>query len=106
MAQIARCAWCRMHKSDLGRVLVVSKSDDDQAWVGYACMPCYAALGAGSYLQYKPPKTDSMATMDFDDLSDSLKSDVAILRLSPPYKHVQGVGIRVGDYYEVVLLED
>lgn len=105
MAQVARCAWCRTHRSDLGRMLVVSQSDDNRAWLGYVCRTCYADLGVESYLRHKPPNTESMAVISFDALPDSLKADVAILRLAPPYKHVQGIGIRVGHYYEVVLTE-
>ena len=105
MAQVARCAWCRVHMSELGRVLVVSESDDNKAWLGYVCRTCYADLGVASYLRHRSPNTEGMAMISFDALPDSLKADVAILRLAPPYKHVQGVGIRVGDYYEVVLTE-
>ena len=105
MAQVARCAWCNIHKGELGRMLVVSQSDDNKAWLGHVCITCYADLGVESYLRHRSPKTDGMAEISFDALPDSLKADVAILRLAPPYKHVQGVGIRVGHYYEVVLTE-
>lgn len=106
MAQVARCAWCAwcaMHKQALGKVLIVSESDDNKSWLGYACMHCYERLDAPIV---RTPIVKMMAAIDFDDLSDDLKSDVAILRLAPEYKHVNGVGIRVGNYYEVVLLED
>ena len=105
MAQVARCAWCNIHKGELGRMLVVSQSDDNKAWLGHVCITCYADLGVESYLRHRSPNTEGMAVISFDALPDSLKADVAILRLAPPYKHVQGVGIRVGDYYEVVLTE-
>ena len=105
MAQVARCAWCNIHKGELGRMLVVSQSDDNKAWLGHVCITCYADLGVESYLRHRSPNTDGMAVISFDALPDSLKEDVAILRLAPPYKHVQGIGIRVGHYYEVVLTE-
>ena len=126
MAIVPRCAWCARVKKDLGLVLLVVKKkklerwfstvgrtgkwvddDNNELWTAHICMPCYEQLG-GSFNVLVPPSQNLLGEVKEkeDELSERLQTDIAMLRLSPPNKHIQGIGIRVNDEYEVVLLED
>lgn len=105
---VPRCAWCGHHKEDLGGLLINIRQEDERnsSWVGKVCMTCYRYLGS---MHYTSARAEYLLQVDFDELPDSLKADVAILRMAPPNKHVQGIGIRLDEPYykpmEVVLLD-
>lgn len=126
MATLNRCAWCSSVKKDLGLVLLVVRKkklerwystvgrtgkwvddDDNELWTAHICMPCYEQLG-GSFSVVVPPSQNLLGEVKEkeDELSERLQTDIAMLRLSPPNKHIQGIGIRVDDAYEIVLLEE
>ena len=123
MAIVPRCAWCSTAKKDLHSALIVFKNlklvrrlgftdkwiknDGDSLWTACICQQCYEVQGSRFHVDIPSAQYlfDEIHQTE-DELSDKVRSDLAMLRLAPPNKHIQGVGIRVGDRFEIVLLED